>query len=318
MPHKQSHHTEFFIKGRQLQFIHRKFFKMACQHLLDPVIRPVFFKEFQIVGKIPGRLPVLDILAHHFPVRSFSQLFIGIEELGQILPSSGCGEHAPVHTGLHAVKIIFVNIQIGDHSRMDTCTVGIFFPHAEIFLHVNPADPVKSHHVKLPDRFIVLRRIACCYNDPALGHRLIAEGLALQKLQHGGRKRLRHTVDFINKKDSLLYLRLLHPVIHRGYDLTHGIFCHGMELPAVFLLPDKRQPHGTLPGVVGNGIGYQVDLTFPGDLLHDLCLSDSRRAHQQNGALPDGRNAVFSIGVLDQICLYSVLDLLFCSFNVHL
>ena len=90
-----------------------------------------------------------------------------------------------------------------------------------------------------------------------------------------------------------------------------------MGFPAVLLLPDKGKSHSALPGVVGDGIGYQVDLTFPGDLFHDLCLADPRRSHKQNGALPDGGNTVFPIFIFDQICLYSVLDLLFCSFNVH-
>ena len=41
------------------------------------------------------------------------------------------------------------------------------------------------------------------------------------------------------------------------------------------------------------------------------------RPHQQDGALPDGRDGVFAQGVLGKVGFYGVFDLFFGTFDVH-
>ena len=56
--------------------------------------------------------------------------------------------------------------------------------------------------------------------------------------------------------------------------------------------------HSTLPGVVGNGIGNKSNPAFPCYLFHNLCLSDSRRAHKKDRSLSDRRDPVLTEFVL--------------------
>ena len=221
--HKQSHYCKPLVHRSQPELFHGKFFKMSRQDLIHLVICLIFFKQLQIIGKILCHLPVLDILADYLPVRPFSQLFIYIQKLGKILPSSGGGKHSPVNTGFHTVKVFSPDIQIGKHRRVDPCLIGIFFPDSEIFPHIDLLYPVQSHHVKVPDRFIVLRRISRSHNDPAGRHLLVSEGLALEELEHGRSQSLRNTVDLIDKQDSLPDSRSFHFVIHGSDNLAHSI-----------------------------------------------------------------------------------------------
>ena len=82
-------------------------------------------------------------------------------------------------------------------------------------------------------------------------------------------------------------------------------------------LPDEGQAHGALAGVVGDGVGHQCHAALPGGLLHDLGLADARRAHQQDGALPDGGNGILTQCVLSQVGFDSVFDLFFGAFDIH-
>ena len=51
--------------------------------------------------------------------------------------------------------------------------------------------------------------------------------------------------------------------------------------------------------------------------VHSLRLADARRAHQQDGALPDGGNGILAQCVLGQVGFDSVFDLFFGAFDIH-
>ena len=293
--HKQSYHRKPLVQRSQPELFHGKFFKMSRQNLIHLIIRLIFFKQIQIIGEILCRLPVLDILTDNLPVRPFSQLFIHIQKLGKILPPSGRGKHSSLNAGFHAVKIFSPDIQIGKHRRMDPGLIGVFLPDSEILPDVDLLYPVQSHHVKIPDRLIIFRRVSSRYNDPAGGHLLVSKSLALKELEHSRCQGFRHTVDLIDKQDPLPDSRSLHFVIHGSDDLAHGILRNRPVLSPVAFLFDKRQTDGALPGMVGNGIGHQINAAFSGRLFHDLRLADPRRPHEQDGPLPDGRNTVIPI-----------------------
>ena len=200
---------------------------------------------------------------------------------------------------------------------MDMRGAGVVLPHRQVGLDIHAAHAVKGYDVKIPDGFVVLRRVACRHDDPARRHSLIAKGLALQKLQHGGGQRLGHAVDLVDEQNALRKAGGLHFSVDAGNDLTHGVLGHRHVLIAVVALPDKGQTHGALPGVVGNGVGHQCHPALPGHLLHHLRFANARRAHQQDGALSDGGNGVFAQRILGKVSFYGMLDLFFGTFNVH-
>ena len=181
---------------------------------------------------------------------------------------------------------------------MDSLTVGIFFPYREICLHINLLQTVQRNNVKLPYGFVVLGRIACCHDDPAVRKFMSAESLSLKELEHGRRKSLRDTVDLIEEENPLLISGLFYLIIDRCYDLAHRIFGHRICPAAVLLLPDKRQPHRALSRMVCDRVGHKSDLHLLCDLLHDLCLADPRRSHEKDRPLPDGRDLIFPECVL--------------------
>ena len=200
---------------------------------------------------------------------------------------------------------------------MDMGSAGVVLPHRQIRLDVHAAHAVKGDDVKIPDGLVVLRRVACRHDDPACRHSLIAKGLALQKLQHGGGKRLGHAVDLVDEQDTLGKAGGLHFGVDAGDDLTHGVLGHRHVLIAVVALPDKGQTHSALPGVVGDGVGHQRHPALPGYLLHHLCFANARRAHQQDGALPDGGNGVFAQRILGKVGFYGMFDLFLGTFDIH-
>ena len=200
---------------------------------------------------------------------------------------------------------------------MDTGLPGILPPDGVVLLHVDAADPVQCHHVKVTDRLIVLRRISRCHDDPPLRHFAVPKHLALEELEHGRGQRLGDTVYLVDKEDALGKAGLLHLVVDRCDDLAHGVLCDRIGLSAIDLLPDKGEADGALPGVVGDGVGHKPDPALSGDLFHDLRLTYARRAHEKDGPLPDSRYHVLPIGVLFQIGLYGVPDFLFGSFYIH-
>ena len=176
----------------------------------------VFVVKLQIVGEILGDAGHLDVLPHHLPAYPEPQLLIGADQLAEVLPAPGRGELHPVHRRLDAVEILFSDVQIGDHRAVEAPAVGVLLPDGEVLLHVDALHPVQRHHVKVPDGLVILRRIACRHDQPALRQPLVAEGLALQKLQHHGSQRLADAVDLIQEEDALPQARPLHQLIYGG------------------------------------------------------------------------------------------------------
>ena len=168
---------------------------------------------------------------------------------------------------------------------MNICLVCIFFPYIIIHIYIDLLDSIQCYHIKIPYRLIVLRRIACRHNDPACWNLLISKGFILQKLQHRRCQSLRHAVDLINEQNSFSKSCLFHLVIYRSDDLTHRIFCNRVLFPIVRLLFNKRKSDRTLSGMMCDRIRYQCDFTLLCHLFHNLCLTDSRRPHQENWSL---------------------------------
>ena len=235
---------------------------------------------------------------HNFPVHPFSQSFIHLDQPGEILPPSGGREHSSVHRRLHPVEVLPPCIQIGDDRRMNAHLIGVFFPDVKILFHIDFLDTVQGHHIKFTYRFIILRRVARRNDDPSLRDFLISECLALQELQHRWRQGLRDTVDLINEKNSLFVSGNFHFVIHRRDDLAHRILRHRIFFPSVLFFLNKRQPHCALAGMMGDRIRHQADPALSCHLLHDLCLSDSRRPHQKDRPLMNSGDHVFSTFIL--------------------
>ena len=290
----------------------------SLQDILHAVVFLIFIVEFQIIHKIFRCSPVLNILENHIPVRRFPLILIDPDKLREILPASGRGELPAVHCVLDPAEVLPAHLQIRDDRRMDLLPVCILLPHGKIRFHIDLLKSVQSHYVKISDRLVVLRRISRRHDDPALRELLIAEGLCLEKLQHGRRQRLGHTVDLIDKQHSFRDAGLLHLLVNRGDDLTHRILCHRIYPAAVFFFSDKRKPHSALPCMVRDCICHKADAHLLRNLLHDLCLADPRRSHQKHGALTDRRDPVAPESILCKICLYGILDLLFCTFYIQI
>ena len=72
---------------------------------------------------------------------------------------------------------------------MDAAPVGVFLPDREVLLDVDALDAVERDHVELAHGFVVFGRVAGRHDHPAVRQALVAEGFALQKLQHHGRER---------------------------------------------------------------------------------------------------------------------------------
>ena len=143
------------------------------------------------------------------------------------------------------------------------------------------------------------------------------EGLILKKLQHGRRQCLRHRIDFIQKEDSFGNAGLFNLFINGGHNLRHGIFRNGNLSVSIHFLGNIRQSDGRLSGMVGNGIGNQIDSQFLCHLLHDSGFSDSRRSHQEQRSLPFHRNFIATGGILLVIGLHRPFDFFFCFFYIH-
>ena len=178
---------------------------------------------------------------------------------------------------------------------MDPGLYRVFPPYAIIRLHFNFLYTVQGNHVKLPDGFVVLGRVACGYDDPALGNWVITEGLTLEELKHGRGQGLGDTVDLVDEENAFFQPRFLHFFIDGGHDFTHGVFGDGFFLTAKFHFRDKGQTDGALARVVGDGVGHQAHAALSGYLFHDLSLADTWRAQQQNRALAHGGDDVVAV-----------------------
>ena len=116
--------------------------------------------------------------------------------------------------------MILFHAEISQDRSVDLLFPGILHPHLKICLDIHPPHTIQCYNIKLPDRFIIFRRISCCRDQPSFRHTVASEGLVLKELQHGRRKCLGDTVDLIDKQDSLLLSGTFHTIIHRSNDLA--------------------------------------------------------------------------------------------------
>ena len=278
----------------------------------------ILVEQVQVIGKVLGNAGHLDVLPHHLPVRPEPQLLIGVQQLAQVLPAPGGGELQPVRRILDAVEAVLPDVKIREDCPVEAPPPGILFPDAVVLLHIDALHPVQRHHVEVPDGLVVLRRVARRHDEPPLRQLLIAEGLALEELEHHGGQGLGDAVDLVQEEDALLQAGALHQPVDGGEDLAHGVLGDGDLLPAVGPLFDEGQADGALPCVVGDGVGHQPYTGLGGDLLHDLGLAHAGRAHQQHRPLAHRGDQIVPQLVPGQIRLQGIGDLLLCLFDVHI
>ena len=213
--------------------------------------------------------------------------------------------------------MVLPDLQIGHNRAMYASFIRVFLPGGKVLLNLDLPDPVQRHNVKLPHRFVVLRRISGRYNHKALRQMMCAKGFVLQKLQHGRCQCLRDAVDFIQKQDSLLYAAFLNLIIYRGNDFTHGILSDRGLLSSILLFGKKRKADRALPRMVRNGVGNQIDPALSCSLLHDGCLADSGRPDQKERTLLLHGNQIFPHLIFLCIGPNGADHLLLCFLNVH-
>ena len=234
----------------------------------------------------------------------------------RFVTARGWDEALAVHGGLDAIEVPLLDLQIGEHRRVDSLLVGVLLPGVKVGFHVNALEPVPGDHVELPHGVVVLRRVARRHHDPALRHPVAAENLILQKLQHHRGQGLGHAVDLVQEEDALLDPGVLHQVVHGGDDLAHGVLGHVALHAAIGFMDDEGQAQGALPGVVGHGIGHQPHPQLRGDLLHNGRLADARRAHEKHRPL-FLHGDLIAVLVPCKIRRHGVFDLFFGFFDVH-
>ena len=314
----KAHEAQLLVEGGLQQPRKSGRLGLTGQNVLHAVVVTVLVVEVEVGREVLGDLLVLDILADELFVGLQAQRLIGIEQVGEVFPTAGGDELGAVHVGVYLVEVLGVQFEVAQDSAVNVGCTGVVLPDRQIRLNVHPADAVEGDNIEITDGFIVLRRVACRHDDPARRHGLIAEGLALQKLQHGGGQRLGDTVDLVDEEDALLQAGGLHLGVDTGDDLAHGVLRHRDVPAAVVALTDEGQAHGALAGVMGDGIGHQRHAALPRRLLHDLGLADARRPHQQDRALADGRDGVFAQSIFGEVRFDGMLDLFFGSFDVHI
>ena len=138
---------------------------------------------------------------------------------------------------------------------MKPCIIGIVFKAGKILLNLNFSQSVQGYNVKVPNGFVVLRRVSCSHQHKALRNLMHTEGLILKKLQHGGRQSLRHRIDFIQEKNPFGNAGFFNLFINGSHNLRHGIFRNGNLSVSIHFFGNIRQSDGGLSGMVGNGIG---------------------------------------------------------------
>ena len=114
---------------------------------------------------------------------------------------------------------------------------------------------------------------------------MLAEGLELQKLQHGWRQRLGNAIDLIQEKYAFVPSRLPDMLVNGGNDLAHGVMRDAIRLALELVFDDIGKTQSTLTRVMRHRIGDKTDAHFLGDLRHNRRLANARRPHQQNGPL---------------------------------
>ena len=211
-----------------------------------------------------------------------------------------------------------MDLQIRQDRPVDLMRSAIPKPCIQICFHIQQPDAVKCRNIKFPHGFVISRRVARSYKNPAIRDPMIAKLLVLQQLQHRRSQCLRDTVNLIDKKYPLFFSGPLHAVINGGYDLTHRIFRHRQLPSPVVFLYELRQSDCALPCVMRHRIADEPHLTFPGDLFHHRCLSNARRSDQKDRTLPHKRKCIASHCILMQICPQGMCDLFFCFLYVHI
>ena len=164
---------------------------------------------------------------------------------------------------------------------------------------------------------VVLRGVACRYNDPAVGHAMTAEDLVLQELQHGRGQRLGNAVDFVKEENAFLLAGCFHGFVYRRDDFAHGIFGNVVLFAAIGPVRNERQSEGALARVMRHGVGNETHFELLRDLLHDGGLADAGCADQEDGALPVDGKAILPEFVFGEIRFHGPFDLLFCLPDVH-
>ena len=154
------------------------------------IILLVFIIQIVICRKFLYNPFIPQILPHQRLVHCQSFLLIERKNLRQILPSSCRHIGTPFHGSLYLVKVLFFQFQVTGNHIMDALISRIFLPNTVIRFHFQHFQPVHSHHVKIPHRFIVFRRIPGSHNHPSFRHFMSAKHFVLQKLQHGRSQRL--------------------------------------------------------------------------------------------------------------------------------
>ena len=197
---QQAQQAEFFIKGRGPDAGGIRPGR-AAQNLRYTIDISVFIVQVIISGKGLGNDRILQILADQVLGHCRAQLFINIEDPGQIFPAAGRHEIFIIDLGTDGIEMIPADLQIGHDCPVDSDPVGILFPGGIILFNFDPLHTVQSNNIEIPDRPVVLGRVACRNDQEAVRYPVRTEGLVLEELQHGGRQCLGDTVDLIQEKD---------------------------------------------------------------------------------------------------------------------
>ena len=83
---------------------------------------------------------------------------------------------------------------------------------------------------------------------------MISEALALQKLKHRRRKRLRYTVDLIDKKNAFLKAGLVDFIVDRSNNFTQSVFSDRIRNFLIIYLLYIWEAYGTLSRMVSDSI----------------------------------------------------------------
>ena len=192
----------------------------TIQNFPDSIIRSILLIQLIISGKFARRVRLLQILTHQPRPTWHANRLIIFQYFREILPAARRHELLFLSVRMDLIKMILFQIQIGKDCSVHLLLPGVCHPRFQIRLQIQSAHTIKRHDIKLPDRFIVFRRISRCDDHPSVRHLMASEFLILQKLQHRRCQRLRGAVDLIDKKDSLFFSGSLHTVVHRCNDLA--------------------------------------------------------------------------------------------------
>ena len=253
-------------------------FGLAFQDRVDLVVGAVLVEQVVIHREALGRARVLHVLGDQALGHGNAARFIDAHHARQVVPAAGRDERLAVERGFDMVEIGGLRIEVRDDGRMHARCERIGLPCLVIGLHVDALEAVPRGHVEIVRAAVVLGRIAGRDHHPALRHLMAAEHLVLQKLQDGGRERLRDAVDLVQEQDAFLPTRFGHGFIDRRDDFAHRVFGHAERLALEGALGDIRQAEGALTRVVRHGIAHQPDAHLARHLLHDGGLAHAGRA----------------------------------------